>query len=482
MPCDVLVTEAATAHPSINGPIQFRSRYAGGSAAPPRRPAAVLYAYALGEAAAHSGWATPSPTRPCGSRRHRRTPASSIGTAGRHRDSHCPVSEMPGVIAAGAAHSAPSAGRSGMALSRRQHWLRLGLDAGARDATPKGLRRGLCAFRPRRLAGTASPSKTAGQSACWPPMATPMRSWPTCKVRASRRRRWPHPTEKRRRGERLRRPAHSFGTVSLRRGAAQITDSLFQRGPAGDAAWALHLLTGRRPQAHCRGPGCDAGWGGLQGSRKRCSKPPMPVGSAKTLALVLPAPPLGTTVPAAACSLAGRAASPAWKQRRNTEERPPHPVARLPGGPAPLAQQAHHRGAARRRRGRTNAPGPGPSLWSGPRSPSTPLDDPQPPTAGSHEAGQSTQRHAPSERPFSASPNRSATGRSPPCPQRRCWRNGWKWDGVRCQLVRREGKTALVQGRAARGSLSRARGRSQSSRARFLTESLAPMRGGPGPS
>ena len=151
------------------------------------------------ESAAHSGWATRLHQRDrLAPRRHRRTHLL-YRDAGITMIPTVPVSEMPKSIAAqGGSSSRPLRRRvEGLPLRRRHGFA--SADAGARDARRKGYDEGFVLSDHADWPGRFAPSKTAGQSACWPPMATPMRSWPTCKARASRRRRWPHSTEKWRR-------------------------------------------------------------------------------------------------------------------------------------------------------------------------------------------------------------------------------------------------------------------------------------------
>ena len=80
----------------------------------------------------------------------------------------------------------------------------------------------------------------------------------------------------------------------------ELLTAYFREAPPGDAAWALHLLTGRRPQRIASGPELRRWLGEATGLSEAVLEATYAhVGDlAETLALVLPAPPLGTTVPA----------------------------------------------------------------------------------------------------------------------------------------------------------------------------------------
>ena len=125
----------------------------------------------------------------------------------------------------------------------------------------------------------------------------------------------------------------------------ELLTAYFREAPPGDAAWALHLLTGRRPQRIASGPELRRWLGEATGLSEAVLEATYAhVGDlAETLALVL-CPPLGTTAPATSLQALLEETLLLRGSSAETRKSASSPCARLPAGPAPLAQQAHHRG------------------------------------------------------------------------------------------------------------------------------------------
>lgn len=228
----------------------------------------------------------------------------------------------------------------------------------------------------------------------------------------------------------------------------ELLTAYFKSAPAGDAAWALHLLTGRRPQRIASGPELRRWLGDATGLSEAVLEATYAhVGDlAETLALVLPAPPAGTTVPST--SLHALLEETLAPLRGASEETRKSTLLALwhayPQGPRLWLNKLITGGLR---------VGVGEGLTLRALGQAFGLDPavlqhrwmtPQPPTAAAFEAlinPHNATLHWAAPYPFClAQPLRE--GALPPLPSRAVLAE-WKWDGIRCQLVRREGKTAL---------------------------------------
>ena len=228
----------------------------------------------------------------------------------------------------------------------------------------------------------------------------------------------------------------------------ELLTAYFREAPAGDAAWALHLLTGRRPQRIASGPELRRWLGEATGLSEAVLEATYAhVGDlAETLALVLPAPPLGTTVPATSLqALLEETLAPLRGSSAETRKSALLTLWRAyPQGPRLWLNKLITGGLR---------VGVGEGLTLRALGQAFGIDPavlqhrwmtPQPPTAAAFEAlvnPHNATLHWAAPYPFClAQPLRD--GALPPLPSTTVQAE-WKWDGVRCQLVRREGKTAL---------------------------------------
>jgi DNA ligase-1 len=228
----------------------------------------------------------------------------------------------------------------------------------------------------------------------------------------------------------------------------ELLTAYFKVAPAGDAAWALHLLTGRRPQRIATGPELRRWLGeatGLSGTVLEATY--AHVGDlAETLALVLPPPRAGTQAPET--SLQALLENTLAPLRGASAEARKSTLLTLwqayPQGPRLWLNKLITGGLrvgvgeGLTLRALGQAFGLDPAVlqhrWMTPQAPTAEafnaLVDPEQATL-----------HWAAPYPFClAQPLRD--GALPPHPSTAVLAE-WKWDGVRCQLVRREGKTAL---------------------------------------
>ena len=228
----------------------------------------------------------------------------------------------------------------------------------------------------------------------------------------------------------------------------ELLTAYFKGAPAEDAAWALHLLTGRRPQRIASGPELRRWLGEATGLSEAVLEATYAhVGDlAETLALVLPPPPAGTIAPAT--SLQALLEETLAPLRGASAETRKHALLALwkayPQGPRLWLNKLITGGLrvgvgeGLTLRALGQAFGLDPAVlqhrWMSPQTPSAAafeaLVDPHNATL-----------HWAAPYPFClAQPLRE--GALPPLPSAAVLAE-WKWDGVRCQLVRRAGKTAL---------------------------------------
>lgn len=228
----------------------------------------------------------------------------------------------------------------------------------------------------------------------------------------------------------------------------ELLTAYFNAAPAGDAAWALHLLTGRRPQRIATGPELRRWLGEATGLSDTVLEATYAhVGDlAETLALVLPPPRAGTQAPET--SLQALLENTLAPLRGASAEARKSTLLTLwqayPQGPRLWLNKLITGGLrvgvgeGLTLRALGQAFGLDPAVlqhrWMTPQAPTAEafnaLVDPEQATL-----------HWAAPYPFClAQPLRD--GALPPHPSTAVLAE-WKWDGVRCQLVRREGKTAL---------------------------------------
>ena len=150
----------------------------------------------------------------------------------------------------------------------------------------------------------------------------------------------------------------------------ELLTAYFREARRRGCGWALHLLTGRRPQRIASGPELRRWLGEAAGLSEAVLEATYAhVGDlAETLALVLPAPPLGTTVPATSLQalLEEKPLLPCVEAAAKHGRAPSSPCGAPTRRARAFGSTSSSPGAARRRGGRTNAPGPGPSalVWT----------------------------------------------------------------------------------------------------------------------